>query len=706
MIRFTTAFVNIIAAILAILTISIVQVEFSNIKTQEIVNSPSFEETVEFKNLLNERMDEVLTLISLKNVFESNGEINYSTLVAESLDKANGIKKWTINDCLNEARNHGLTIDSNYKVSIIDSAETIPFSKNVIYNFMLKLYPSQVRVGAQNEEAFLTEFMNTLAKYYKANHDLSSNISNFKYIAKFKDELNEKELTYRNTDLSEREILDSKFYAHISSIDNIYNSNFSSINIQEASTNARLNNPHPDMDFSLFYTIDTNYSLDDPFATSNVSYTNTKNRFSTLLTISILSCLLFIFTLIAYLVQILRAKKNVEESKSLLLQIPTELYILFYIFEVALLILITNKLISTSNLFGYNISTSTANFYVLAVYIPTIILIEIFTSKYSNDTLTPASIKALKESAEDVNNTINPRTLFFGTLVPILAFIIISIYLIYLFLNTKNTALLVVAFFIFISTLSFSIYILYLFHAFNEAINVETRSNEMRSTLITNVTHDIKTPLTSILNYAEIITDEIKTPHENSKENLLEYSKVLINKSRRLNELINDLIFDSKISSGNIELDMQKIDLDAFLNQCIAEFSDRLEEKGLKILYECATKDPFISADSSHLYRVFQNLFSNIYKYALENSRVYIDLKSRKSKTTITIKNIQKEKLEVNINTLKNRFVRGSKSRSTEGFGLGLSITDNLIKSMGGTFEIKSVKDQFTTIITFLQYDS
>ena len=248
MIRFTTAFVNIIAAILAILTISIVQVEFSNIKTQEIVNSPSFEETIEFKNLLNERMDEVLTLISLKNVFESNGEINYSTLVAESLDKANGIKKWTVNDCLNEARNHGLIIDSNYKVSIIDSAETIPFSRNVIYNFMLKLYPSQVRVGAQNEEAFLTEFMNTLAKYYKANHDLSNNISNFKYIAKFKDELNEKELTYRNTDLSEREILDSKFYAHISSIDNIYNSNFSSINIQEASTNARLNNPHPDMD--------------------------------------------------------------------------------------------------------------------------------------------------------------------------------------------------------------------------------------------------------------------------------------------------------------------------------------------------------------------------------------------------------------------------------------------------------------------------
>lgn len=705
MIRFTTAFVNIVAAIIAIITISMVQVEFSNTNTQEIINSPSFEETVEFKNLLNERMDEVFTLISLKNAFESNGELNHSALVAESLDKTNGIKKWTINDCLIEAKSHGLTIDNNYKLTIVNNAETIPFSKSIVYNFMLKLYPSSVRVGAQNEEAFLTEFMATLAKYYKANHDLSKELSNFKYIAKFRDELNEKELTYKNTDLSESEVLNSKYFAHISSIDNITSSSFNFINAQTLN-NAKLNNPHPDMDFALYYAIDTNYQLDDAFAVSNDTYTNTKNRFSTLLTLSILSCLLFIFTLITYLVQILRAKKEVEESKSLFLQIPTELYILFYIFEVALLILLTNRLVSTSTLFGYNISKATANFYVLAVYIPTIILIEIFASKYSNDTLTPASIKAIKESAEDVNNTINPRTLFFGTLVPILAFIIISIYLIYLFINTNDVALLVIAFFIFISTLSFSIYILYLFHAFNEAINVETRSNEMRSTLITNVTHDIKTPLTSIVNYAEIITDEIKTPHEDSKENLIEYSKVLINKSRRLNELINDLIFDSKISSGNIELDMQKIDLDAFLNQCIAEFSDRLNEKGLKILYECGTKNPFISADSSHLYRVFQNLFSNIYKYALENSRVYIDLKSRKSKTTITIKNIQKEKLEVNIDTLKNRFVRGSKSRSTEGFGLGLSITDNLIKSMGGTFEIKSVKDQFTTIITFLQYEA
>ena len=699
-----TTLLNILVAIIAVITLSIVQIEFSNSETQEIVNSSSFTFTDAYKNILNERMDEVFTLISLKNVFESNDEVNYSSLVAESLDKVNGIKKWTLNDCLNEAKAHGLVIDNDNNVIVSTNTSSIPFSKSVIYNFMLKLYPSSVRTGAQSEEVFLTEFMNVFADYCKANEHLNSKKTNFKYIAHFYDELNERELVYKNTSLSEKEILEANTFIYISSKDNRVSSNLNYINSQALNL-ANQNNPHPDMDFSVYYTLDPNYEVDDAFKEAYNKYTETKNRCSTLNTIAILSGIMFLLSLILNLTLIFQTKKNIEESKNLFVQIPTELYVLLYIFEVAILLIISQKVITSGPIGGYDFSKASAGFCILSVYIPTMILILLFTEKYSNDTLTPTSIKTIKENIDETNNTITPKTLFWGTLVPITAFVLISIYLIYRFTMTNDTNLLVIAFFIFISTLSFSIYILYLYNAFNEAISVETRSNEMRTTLITNVTHDIKTPLTSILNYAEIITDEIKTPHEDSKENLLEYSKALINKSNRLNELINDLIYDSKVSSGNIELDMQKIDLNAFLNQCIAEFGDKLDEKGLKVLYESTAKNTFIHADSNHLYRVFQNLFSNIYKYALENSRVYIDLKSRKSKLITTIKNIQKEKLEVDVDTLKNRFVRGSKSRSTEGFGLGLSITDNLIKSMKGTFEIKSVKDQFTAIITFLIYD-
>lgn len=704
MMRFLTTLINIIAAVVAIVTLSMVQIEFSQNDINEIMSSRSFETTADFNSILNDRINESFTLINLKKVFENSGTINYDALVAESLDKENGIKKWTIKDCLDEAKKHGLTIDTDYNVITIEAANTTPLSRNTLYNFMLKLYPSNVRTGAQSEEAFLTEFMQTLASYHKANRNLTSGLTNFHYIADFQDDINEKTIIYKNTDLNEKDILDSELFIYISSKENIVSSSIDSINTQTLGY-LESSNPHPDMDFSLYCAIDKEYKIEDAFNQAYTNYTNTKNRCALLLTITILSGFLFILSLIINLAMILRIKKNVEENSTILVRIPTEIYIFLYIFAIVFMIFLAGKIASTSAPLSYNFSKAISNFFVLAIYLPTLLLAQILATKYANDALTLSSVKAIKENVDKNDYTINPKTLFLGTLVPIFSFIIISIYLIHLFSLTNDAKILAIAFFIFIATLSFTIYILYLYKAFNKAIEVEARSNEMRTTLITNVTHDIKTPLTSILNYAEIISEEIKEPSEDTKDNLIEYSKALINKSNRLNELINDLIFDSKITSGNIELDMQKIDLNAFINQCMAEFSDRLNEKGLKLLYENNVKKPFISADSAQLYRVFQNLFSNIYKYALENSRVYIDLKQDKSKIKITIKNIQKEKLEVATDTLKNRFVRGNKSRNTEGFGLGLSIADNLISSMNGTFEIKSEKDQFTTIITFLAYN-
>ena len=699
MLRFFSTIVNIIAAIIAVITLSIVQVEFSNHNVVEVLNTTSFEETETFKNLFNERVNEVFNLIQLKNVFETNDEINYSALVAESIDKDSGIKKWTIADCLNEAKAHGLTIDTEYNVVVSDDSNAIPLSRSKLYNFMLKLYPSRVRIGAQSEEEFLTEFVTSIATYYKASRDLNKELSNFKYLVKFQDD--DKELTYKNTSLSEKEMNENRLFVYMSSLENVISSSLNFVDRQLLNSSIQ-NTPHPDMEFKAYYAIDSNYTLDDAFNKAFNEYNRIKNNCSAVIMYAILSCTAFIITLIISLIFILQTKKVVEESKKIFVQIPTEIYILCYFFIIIILLLITHKFIKTTQLFGYDFSKVLVNFYVLSVYIPSAILMVIFASKYANDTLTPAAIKAIRDNNE---KTINPRTLFFGTFIPILAFILISAYLIHVFAITNDVNFLIIAFFIFVATLSFTIYILYLYHAFNEAIDVETRSNEMRTTLITNVTHDIKTPLTSIMNYAEIITDEINNPNEDSKENLAEYSKALIGKSKRLNELINDLIFDSKISSGNIELDMQKLDLNAFINQCIAEFGGKLEEKDLKVIYENNASKSIIFADSAHLYRVFQNLFSNIYKYALENSRVYIDLNSTKSKISITMKNIQKEKLEVDVMTLKNRFVRGSKSRSTEGFGLGLSITDNLIKSMNGTLDIKNKKDEFTTIITFLLYE-
>lgn len=702
--QFIAAFVNIIAAIIAVVTLALIQVEFQGNNIYDILHSPEFEKTDEFASLFNERFNEVFTLISLKNIFEVNEKIDYDTIVAESLDEVNGIKKWTLSECLDVAKAHGLMIDKDYNVIMESNKNTTPFQRNIIYNFMFKVYPSLSRVGAQNEEEFITEIMQNLANYYKAKDNLSEAKTNFHYVATFKDDLTGQTLNYNNTSLTTEDILDSNAFLYISSKENIITSN-----IDAAGTDtfryAIKNNPHPDKDINLFCSIDTNYLAADNFKQNHDLYAYEKNRCCSLLTTTIISGIIFLISLFVFIIFILSTNKKIDESEKLFFHIPTEFYIILYIFVISLMLLFINRLASGYKIYGYDFSKSYTNFYILAIYITTILLATVLATKYANDSLTLTYLRSLnKDIDENIPNS-NSYILFLGIFIPIILFILISVYLIYLFSTTNKVNYLVLGIFIFVSALGFLVYVLYIRNGFNKALDVQVKSNEMRSSLIANVSHDIKTPLTSILNYTQIISDEIKNPDKDSKKNLLHYSEIITNKSNRLNELINDLIFDSKVRSGNVELDMNVLDLNAFINQVLAEFDDKLKEKGLKVILDNNAKHMNILADSSQLYRVFQNLFSNIYKYALENSRVYVDIENIKSKTFITIKNIQKEKIEVNVDTLKDRFVRGDKSRNTEGFGLGLSIAESLVSSMGGKLDIESVKDEFLAKLSFMTYD-
>ena len=700
--QFIVAFFNIVAAIVAILTISMIQIEFPN-NANTILQSPAFEKSEEFNALTNERFEQMLSLISLCNTFENDDkELNYDIIVAESLDEVNGLKKWTLNECIEAAKSHGLYIDENYNVSILEDTKNLPFQKGYLYNFMFKLYPATLKNGAQSEENFLYEFMKVLSNYYKAKKELDGNSSNFHYIANFIDESNYKTNNYSNTALSTKNLLESPTFLFLSSKDNIISSNIDSFD-SKTLRYAKQNNPHPDKEFNIYCAVDTSYPIDDAFKKAYNDYSHLKNRCGMLITTAIVSGILFILTLLLYLVIIFSTQKTVAESNRLVFQIPTEFYIVIYIFLIAVFVFIISKMTETNMLLS-NFATTKSNFYILSIYISTILLTTILSIKYSNDTLAPTSLRVNGSEDSDVTN-FNSDLLFFGIFIPVLLLVVLSVYLIYLFSVTNDIRLLFTGLFLFAATLCFIIYILYLRNGFNKALNIQVKSNEMRSSLIANVSHDIKTPLTSILNYTQLITDEIENPGEDLNKNLLHYSEVITNKSNRLNELINDLIFDSKVRSGNLDFNMQKLDLNSFLTQVIAEFEDRLNEKGLKSIYSCKTKSSFIKADSTQLYRVFQNLYSNIYKYALENSRIYVDLESIKSRLTVTIKNIQKEKLEVDINTLTERFVRGNKSRTTEGFGLGLSIAESLVTSMGGKLDITNSRDQFIVKITFLSYE-
>ncbi len=232
-----------------------------------------------------------------------------------------------------------------------------------------------------------------------------------------------------------------------------------------------------------------------------------------------------------------------------------------------------------------------------------------------------------------------------------------------------------------------------------EAVEISMKDERMKADLITNVSHDIKTPLTSIINYVDLIKRE-----RIDNEKVQNYIKVLDEKSQRLKQLTDDLVEASKITSGNISLHFEQINLTELMNQTIGEFSEKFELKNLTTVMNVRVKNAVIEADSRRIWRVMENLFNNIYKYAMEGTRVYLsieDMPDKKKFIVISIKNISSSPLNCNPNELTERFIRGDVSRTTEGSGLGLSIAKNLTEAQKGTFEIQLDGDLFKVILTF-----
>ena len=231
----------------------------------------------------------------------------------------------------------------------------------------------------------------------------------------------------------------------------------------------------------------------------------------------------------------------------------------------------------------------------------------------------------------------------------------------------------------------------------DKAIDSQLRSERMKSELITNVSHDLKTPLTSIINYVELIKKE-----ENiSPEYLKDYINVLDSKSKRLKVLIEDLFEASKASSGNIELNMEKIDLIQLLRQSIGELEEKLSEANLDLKINVPEDKIYVRADGRRLYRVLENLLSNISKYSLPNTRVYIDITEVEGRVKLIMKNISSYELNFDPEEIMERFKRADDSRNTEGSGLGLAIARDLVKLQGGEFVIDIDGDLFKSIIEF-----
>lgn len=232
--------------------------------------------------------------------------------------------------------------------------------------------------------------------------------------------------------------------------------------------------------------------------------------------------------------------------------------------------------------------------------------------------------------------------------------------------------------------------------AITRAVDERMKSERFKTELITNVSHDIKTPLTSIINYVDLLEKE-----ELGNETAEEYLEVLERQSARLKKLIEDLMEASKASTGNLAVNLEKLEVGVTLVQIVGEFEEKTSANGLELLIDKPQTPLYIMADSRHFWRVIDNLMNNICKYAQSGTRVYINLESNGNQAVLTFRNTSKYPLNISSEELMERFVRGDSSRNTEGSGLGLNIAKSLMELMGGMFELYVDGDLFKVSLTF-----
>ena len=228
-----------------------------------------------------------------------------------------------------------------------------------------------------------------------------------------------------------------------------------------------------------------------------------------------------------------------------------------------------------------------------------------------------------------------------------------------------------------------------------EAIKEQLQSERMKVELIANVSHDIKTPLTSIISYVELLKEEEGLP-----DHVKDYISILESKSQRLKTMVQDVFEVSKAASGELPVKLETIDFAKLLRQTMADMEEEIHSSCVTVRAQIPEEEEFIRADGQRLYRVFQNLIQNALKYSLDGSRVYIALKREDGMLTASVTNTSADELDGSIDYTA-RFTRGDSSRTDGGSGLGLSIARSFTEACGGTFRIAIIADLFTAYVTF-----
>lgn len=709
------------------------------------VNNESYEDSPAFVKQLEGDIQKIFDYIRYKDVFETDGVFDLKKEMF-NINMAPGEDiSYTVEDVIKNAKELGYYVDDNYNFSIYEGADKALFSENSLL-VNSRSYMQNVQIDEPGD-AYMTlpvlieESLNVLSKYYAAYNRLILVPGNIKYRVVYDTNkyTNDKGLNVSSVKSYGKYVISS---SHSMLID--HNLSLPPSNLSYLATSFGRDVEIDDYDIMI--AVDTSYPVKDEYSIGKDRYVEQRNWYfygcvNIVCSIPIM-LLSIIFTLILY------KNKDEDTNKGILYRKEKwgiEVNIFIFIIELVLILFFCSTIVDKLvHIFlpmeAWHFAQMLVRYILIYISVLSTLMAIIKGIKVGtlyNERLLNYIRKQLRIYRLKSDNT-KKISLYFILYTLVNICIYVALLTIYFAEKTLTDRFIMILLFLFLIIFNFVVYhFIYkksiefdrleyavksmaigdinykleetdfsgkeiitakslnsIGQGLEKAISNQVKSERLKADLITNVSHDLKTPLTSIINYVDLIKRE-----EIQNKKVAEYVDVLERKSRHLKNLTEDLLEASKLSSGNVSVEMNNIDIVEMIMQMNGEFEEKYAQNSLTLVPDLPKEAVMVNADVRHLWRILDNIYTNACKYAKRDTRVYVSIKSEEDMAVFIMKNISEYPLNINSDELTERFVRGDISRSTEGSGLGLSIAKSLADLQKAVFDIQIDGDLFKIII-------
>lgn len=727
-----------------------------------------FEDSQAFNDQFNDDLKDIFHYVEYNHVFATDGTVDVAKPMLQMTFGPNETETFNLGDIIAYLQSLGYELNDNFEHKGTADPALAAKSPEGYVEWSAST-PNEIRTGLRSDmrraslEEVSLEILASLQRYYKTYNRFMVNPSNLHFKIEYTNPAGSgpRRTTYTNDPgISLDTLKNYGKYAHLPGNSVFYDTNMKSIALNTLSSLAA-NNPYSGNSYYLLIAIDTDYPSRDAYYENYHEYRLMQNSYFTGLVLMILGALVTVITLL-FLIAV-SGRRDLHDQTIVLHRfdsISTETgIVMFTALTLAALAVCRLTMVRIAHLIMAEEAWALTErvLYTAMVYLGSLLLFFSLLRRYKAGVLWTNSLiyKAFKKCSIFFSGQSFTAGLAFGFLAYLGAntglllliwFLNSKPYLDPLIVKTLSGVLLFV-------WLVLNLWIFYLMFRraagqdkirlaierlaggetsyqvnldeftgkeWDLALNVnnistgletslqeKVKSERLKADLITNVSHDIKTPLTSIINYVDLIRRE-----DIQNEKINRYLDILEQKSQRLKTLTEDLVEASKASSGNMQLEISDIDFIELIYQTNGEFEEKFASRHLELITHAPSETLIIEADGRRLWRVLENLYNNAYKYAMENSRIYVDIEKKEAtpdedgtflpaQVIFTIKNMSSSPLNFNSDDLTERFVRGDVARTTEGSGLGLSIAKSLTELQNGRFEILIDGDLFKILVAF-----